>query len=138
MTASIREEEDQELTNVRRMRTVWTQEWTAKESTPLGQLVIGLHNGELSKALEPAPDEFRKVALTFELPTHPEDLRGPLAMLMTLAWGADILDRTMESIVRECRRRGRSWSHIADALRVTRQSAWSKFAALDEEVQTDN
>ena len=133
MPPAIRDEADQELSKVRRMRAVWEQEWTAKEATPLGERILGLHSGALAEDLAPGPDEFRKVALVFHLPTHPEDLKRPLAMLMTLAWGAEILERTMEPIVRECRRRGRSWSHIADALRVTRQSAWSKYASLEDD-----
>ena len=38
----------------------------------------------------------------------------------------------MDSLVLECRRRGYSWADIATALGVTRQSAWTKYASLED------
>jgi hypothetical protein len=42
-----------------------------------------------------------------------------------------IVERAKADVVAECRRRGRSWADIGDALGVTRQSAWTKYG-VDE------
>jgi hypothetical protein len=66
------------------------------------------------------------------LPKNPEDIDYPLAALGDLSLAADELDRMRRNIVGECRARGRSWSHIAAALGVSRQAAWERYASPDD------
>jgi len=46
-------------------------------------------------------------------------------------------DRTELSTVRRARKAGLSWTEIAGALGVTRQSAWERWHALDETLARD-
>jgi hypothetical protein len=65
----------------------------------------------------------------------PRDTRKivhPLAALADVSLVIDELDRLRAHLVAECRRRGRSWSDIAAALGVARQSAWERYSSPDD------
>ena len=87
---------------------------------------------EFVDALDAPPDTAaHPVRVNLDLPTRPEKLTNPLAELQGLAFMAQIIEKTKTDVVAECRRRGRSWAQIGDALGVTRQSAWMKYG-VDE------
>jgi hypothetical protein len=46
-----------------------------------------------------------------------------------MAARSQIIERVKVDVVAECRRRGRSWAQIGDALGVTRHSARMKYGA---------
>jgi hypothetical protein len=83
-------------------------------------------------ALDAPPDTAAEpVRVNLDLPTRPQKLTNPLAELQGLAFMAQMIDKAKTDVVAECRRRGRSWAQIGDALGVTRQSAWTKYG-VDE------
>ena len=42
------------------------------------------------------------------------------------------LDEQRRKLVEACRRQGRSWADIGDALGVTRQTAWERYSRDDD------
>jgi uncharacterized membrane protein YccC len=56
------------------------------------------------------------------------DEDGMLSRLPRMARVADQVEDSMSSWVGELRRRGVTWQRIGDALGMTRQSAWMRFA----------
>jgi hypothetical protein len=66
------------------------------------------------------------------VPRDTSKLVHPLAALADVSLVIDELDRVRAHLVAECRRRGRSWTDIAAALGVTRQSAWQRYSAPED------
>jgi uncharacterized NAD(P)/FAD-binding protein YdhS len=60
-----------------------------------------------------------------------EGLDDPLAVIRGIVDSSQAIDSMLRRWVAMARSRGCSWQEIADALRVTRQSAWERFR--DEE-----
>ena len=126
----------QELRRVRTLRTAWQQAWGDEDETSLPQLLLGLERS-LAKASKAAGVEgehetgYPAIKIEVELPTAPRKVERPLELVQALTWNLDILERTLEALVAECRRRHYSWADIAVALNVARQSAWTKYASLD-------
>ena len=119
---------DSELEQVRRRTDAWRAAWN--EALSLRKLMHNLQDPEFVDALDAPPEAAAQpVRVNVDLPTRPEKLTHPLAELQGLAFMAHIVERTKVDVVAECRRRGRSWAHIGDALGVTRQSAWTKYGA---------
>ena len=61
-------------------------------------------------------------------------------LLLTLRCVQEIrtkCDQTELGTVREARKAGLSWTEVAGALGVTRQSAWERWHELDETLQRD-
>jgi hypothetical protein len=59
------------------------------------------------------------------------DAIDPLVMLVTLAYGRARIDDKIEEVVRVCRQRGKSWTHIGQALGVSKQAAWERYSGED-------
>ena len=119
---------DPELEKVRRHREAWAAAWV--EDLPLPKLLHNLQAPEFVDALDAPPDAAaRPVRVNVDIPSRPEHLTNPLAELQGLSFMAQIVDKAKAEVVAECRRRGRSWAQIGDALGVTRQSAWTKYGA---------
>lgn len=57
----------------------------------------------------------------------------PLGVLRGITRGMRKLDNALRDAVASARSRGHSWEEIADALGVTRQSAWERFAQSEDE-----
>jgi predicted transcriptional regulator len=57
----------------------------------------------------------------------------PLGVIRGITKGMHKLDKALRDAVASARSRGHSWEEIADALGVTRQSAWGRFAQSDDE-----
>jgi hypothetical protein len=57
----------------------------------------------------------------------------PLGVLRGITKGMRKLDNALRDAVASARSRGNSWEEIADALGVTRQSAWERFGTSAEE-----
>lgn len=66
------------------------------------------------------------------VPRDTTKLAHPLAALADVSLVINEIDRLRAHLVAECRRRGRSWSHIAAALGITRQSAWERYSSPDD------
>ena len=66
------------------------------------------------------------------VPTDTSKLVHPLAALADVSLVMDELDRLRAHLVSECRRRGRSWTEVAAALGVARQSAWERYSSPDD------
>jgi DNA invertase Pin-like site-specific DNA recombinase len=61
-------------------------------------------------------------------------------LLLTLRCVQEIrtnCDQTELETVRDARKAGLSWTEVAGALGVTRQSAWERWHELDETLQRD-
>ena len=129
MTATRAElDADDELQKVRRHRDAWAKAWDDALSLP--KLLHNLQDPEFVEALDAPPDgAAQPVRVNVDIPTRPKKLTNPLAELQGLDFMARIVERTKVEVVAECRRRGRSWAQIGDALGVTRQSAWMKYGA---------
>lgn len=67
-----------------------------------------------------------------ELPRSLSDLAHPLLALAELATVNEHLEEKRKQLVAEARARGWSWAHIAEALRISRQSAWERYSTPDE------
>src|SRR5687768_6276253 len=118
--------QDPELEQVRRHREAWAAAWD--DALSLRKLMHNLQSPEFVDALDAPPDTAAQpVRVNLDLPTRPEKLTNPLAELQGLAFMAQMVERAKVDVVAECRRRGRSWAQIGDALGVTRQSAWTKY-----------
>jgi hypothetical protein len=52
----------------------------------------------------------------------------PLAVIRGITRGIKALDPTLREAVHVARRQRRTWEEIGEALGVTRQSAWERFA----------
>ena len=52
----------------------------------------------------------------------------PLLFLPGLASAVEELESRIAEIVRYCRANGRSWSQIGEALSVSKQAAWQRYA----------
>lgn len=68
----------------------------------------------------------------FRVPQDAKRIEHPLLTLDNATWLINVLDEQRRRLVRECRRRGRSWADIALALGVTRASAWERYSSPDE------
>ena len=130
-TVPMSDEVDQELARIRELRSIWQRDWVDQERKPLSRLLKDLGKSEIWQNPE-AESDFAKVSIEVQLPISTPDLHRPLQLLHSLTWSVDMIERAMTDLVRESRRRGRSWAEIGEALRVTRQSAWAKYASLDE------
>ena len=64
----------------------------------------------------------------FRLPRSGDTTAGPLLRLMDVTWLMDVLDEQRRTLVAQCRSGGRSWADIAQALGVTRASAWQRYS----------
>lgn len=119
---------DPELERVRLHRAAWSAAWN--DALALPKLMHNLQAPEFVRALDAPPDTAAQpVRVNLDLPTRPENLSNPLAELQGLSFMAQIVEKVKVDVVAECRRRGRSWAQIGDALGVTRQSAWTKYGA---------
>lgn len=120
--------DDTELAQVRAHRAAWSHAWD--ESLSLAKLMHNLQAPEFVEALDaPRDDAAQPVRVNVDLPTKPGKLTNPLAELQGLHFMTQMIERVKVDVVAECRRRGRSWAQIGDALGVTRQSAWMKYGA---------
>lgn len=121
---------DDELERVRRHRVAWSKAWD--DSLSLPKLLHNLQDPEFVEALDAPPDvAAQPVRVNVGIPSKPKKLTNPLAELQGLEFMAQIIERTKSEVVTECRRRGRSWAQIGDALGVARQSAWMKYGAAE-------
>lgn len=117
-----------ELTALRDLATAWSRTW--RSNLALRHLLRRLEDPSLAAALVPQPEtDAIPVRIAIDLPTKPTGLRNPLLELQQLDWAEQIIERTKHDVVAECRRRGRSWANIGEALGVSRQAAWMKYAA---------
>jgi hypothetical protein len=55
----------------------------------------------------------------------------PLVLLVVLAHGATRVEDKIQELAAYCRRAGKSWTEIGQALGMTKQSAWERFAGED-------
>lgn len=109
-----------ELLKVHERREQWRQEWAESDSDP-----VALR----SAALRAVRDAEKTLASN----TGPAALKEPLSTLESLAMATDVIERLMQDLVAECRRRSYSWADIAVALGVARQSAWTKYSSVEED-----
>ena len=129
-----------ERERTRLLRAVWQREWKDRAAEPLGALLVGLE-ADLDKANAAAgvPGRAEKgypaLHIKVEIPLEPPNVKRPLELVQALSWNIDILERARESVVAECRRRSYSWADIATALDVARQSAWAKYANLEDDLE---
>ncbi len=69
--------------------------------------------------------------------TLPADVRAsahdidPLVMLVTLAYARARIDDKIEEVVGACRDLHKSWTHIGQALGVSKQAAWERYSGED-------
>ena len=118
--------QDPELEKVRQHREAWAVAWD--DSLPLPKLLHNLQSPEFVEALDAPPDAAaHPIRVNVDIPSRPAKLTNPLAELQGLSFMAQIVEKAKDEVVAECRRRGRSWAQIGDALGVTRQSAWTKY-----------
>jgi len=54
-----------------------------------------------------------------------------LVVLAGLAFGAARVEEKLTEVVLTCRAKGKSWTQIGEALGMTKQSAWARFAGED-------
>jgi hypothetical protein len=128
MTPKTDAAQDHELDQVRRHKEAWAGAWD--DALPLRKLMHNLQAPEFVDALAAEPDAAAApVRVNLDLPMKPEKLANPLAELQGLHFMTQIIERTKVEVVAACRRDGRSWAQIGDALGVTRQSAWMKYGA---------
>jgi hypothetical protein len=127
-----------ERERTRRLREVWQRTWTDRSDERLGQLLTGLEADIDAASAELAvPGKAEKgypaLHIKVEIPLAPTEVQRPLELVQALTWNIDILERARESLVAECRRRQYSWADVAVALDVARQSAWAKYANLEDD-----
>ena len=128
MTPKTDLDQDPELAQGRRHREAWRNAWD--DSLSMAKLMHNLQDPDFVEALDAPPDTAAQpVRVNLDLPTKAKNLSNPLAELQGLAFMAQMIERTKLDVVAECRRRGRSWAQIGDALGVSRQSAWMKYGA---------
>jgi len=64
-----------------------------------------------------------------------EGFNDPLAVIGGIVECSDGIESMLREWVKLARTKGHSWQHIADALRVSRQSAWERFRDLEREAE---
>jgi hypothetical protein len=131
----------EERTRIRQLGAAWRATWSDRHAdTPLSTLLHRLQP-DLDEAFalqgvegsaEHDGKDFDAIRVQVALPVAPAQITRPLEILQSLTWSIDMIERAMEDLVRECRRRDYSWAEIAVALGVARQSAWAKYASLDD------
>src|SRR5688572_26249156 len=115
MTPKTEVGQDPELDKVRHHRAAWDAAWD--ESLPVKKLMHNLQDPDFVEALDaPRDDAAQPVRVNLDLPTRPAKLTNPLAELQGLHFMEQIIDKVKTEVVVECRRRGRSWAQIGDAL----------------------
>jgi len=55
----------------------------------------------------------------------------PLVMGALVANGCVQVEDKLDELVAYCRTRGKSWTHIGQALGMTKQAAWERFSGED-------
>lgn len=70
------------------------------------------------------------VRLTLEVK---EGLDDPLAVINGIVESSRGIEQSLREWVRIARAKGHSWNEIAEALGVTRQSAWERFKVVEED-----
>ncbi|MEA3054586.1 MAG: hypothetical protein QOD30_18 [Actinomycetota bacterium] len=133
LTMTILEElVDDEVAATRTRRELWERTWDA--DLTLRKLLHRVEDPDFVSAIDrPTAVDAAPVRINVDLPTRPSGLDEPLLELQAMDWAAQMIERVKADIVAECRRRGRSWAHIGEALGVARQSAWMKYAALEDD-----
>ncbi|MEM9203885.1 MAG: hypothetical protein AAGC53_19760 [Actinomycetota bacterium] len=91
-----------------------------------GQRVLNSLEGAL------VADRETDVLAVLRLPRSGDALAGPLLRLMDVTWLMDELDEQRRKLVAQWRADGRSWVDIAQALGVTRASAWQRYFDPDD------
>lgn len=77
----------------------------------------------------PGPERTWQVSMAFPADIEVAARRvDPLVILVALAYGAARIEEKMGEVVNECRRSGRSWTQIGQALGISKQAAWERFA----------
>jgi hypothetical protein len=127
-----------ERERTRLLRGSWQRVWKERADEPLGDLLLGLEADldEANTAAEVpgrAEKGYPALHIKVEIPLEPQAVKRPLELVQALSWNIDILERARESMVTECRRRAYSWADIATALDVARQSAWAKYANVEDD-----
>ena len=132
MTPTIDADTEADLQRVGQLREAWTKAW--KPDLSLRKLMHNLQDPDFVAAFAAEPDTAAEpIRVNLDLPSRPDRLTNPLTELQGLDFMAQMIERTKVDVVAECRRRGRSWAQIGEALGVTRQSAWMKYA-VDEDI----
>jgi hypothetical protein len=124
-----------EMERVRRMAIEWQQMRVEMSDAPAPEFIrrLGRLEREQEAAGESLEPEFEHVTIGHRIPLDTKQVAQPLVHVHDGKRGLDILEAAMESMVSECRRRGYSWADIALALNVTRQSAWTKYASIEDD-----
>lgn len=95
----------------------------------------GVRSGNAVPASDEVQEEWGQVRgfqARVELPRDLSELAHPLLALAELTAVNEHLEEKRRELVAECRARGWSWANIAEALGITRQSAWERYASPDE------
>jgi hypothetical protein len=129
-----------ELERTRLLRDVWQRQWRDRSDMPLGELLVRLEADlDEANAKVGVPGKAEKgypaLRIEVEIPLDPPMVKRPLELVQALTWNIDILERARESVVAECRQRDYSWADIASALSVARQSAWAKYASVEDDAE---
>jgi hypothetical protein len=72
-----------------------------------------------------------QVSITLPPDVAAADDVDPLVMLVSLAYARARVDDKIEQVVRACRDRQKSWTHIGQALGVSKQAAWERYSGED-------
>jgi hypothetical protein len=104
----------------------------------IGEVLGRLQGGDFADFVgdQPFPDDHAKIKVELNFPADASAVAAPLAELQGLAFAGEMIDHALHDLVRACRQQGRSWADIAEALGVTRQSAWMKYSNLENETET--
>ncbi len=78
------------------------------------------------KAARRSPDNSPHVLLSLSIEGSVDD--DPLAVLSGIAHGTKMLDKYANDAVAIARDQRYTWAEIGEALGITRQSAWERFA----------
>ena len=70
------------------------------------------------------------ITLPVDVAASADDV-DPLVMLVSLAYARARVDDKIEQVVRACRDRQKSWTHIGQALGVSKQAAWERYSGED-------
>lgn len=62
----------------------------------------------------------------------PGEDRTPVQVLHDARWLQDAVDKAMRQLVDDARTDGATWQQVAEALGVSRQAAWERFAGGDK------